>query len=157
MYAIRSYYEGNSVEISPDGQQIAIGEGNVARLFDVASGQQLAEFTGHRDVILGLAFSPDSQTLLTASWDSTARVWDAETGFEILALTGHTDQVSSARFSPDGNRILTTSQDGTARIWPFSVDELLRITSYNVCYTKLLRAIVLVRDNAGAFVQIAGA
>ncbi len=120
-------FEGNSVEISPDGQQIAIGEGNVARLFDVASGQQLAEFTGHRDVILGLAFSPDSQTLLTASWDSTARVWDAETGFEILALTGHTDQVSSARFSPDGNRILTTSQDGTARIWPFSVDELLAL------------------------------
>jgi WD40 repeat protein/serine/threonine protein kinase len=78
--------------------------------------QQIA-LIGHTDRVRTIAYSPDGQRLVTASYDGTARVWDASTGRQLLVLRGHTAQVISAAFSPDGHSIATAAFDGTARIW----------------------------------------
>ena len=61
-------------------------------------------------------FSPDGQTIVTASADATARIWDVQTGKEFQKLEGHQSQVRSAVFFPDGKKVLTKSDDD-ARIW----------------------------------------
>jgi WD40 repeat protein len=47
-----------------------------ARLWDVASGQELRALRGHEGWLTSAQFSADGKTVLTASRDTTARLWD---------------------------------------------------------------------------------
>jgi WD40 repeat protein len=46
-----------------------------ARLWDAASGQELAVLRGHEAGVGSAAFSPDGAKVVTASADRTARIW----------------------------------------------------------------------------------
>jgi WD40 repeat protein/serine/threonine protein kinase/DNA-binding SARP family transcriptional activator len=107
------------VAFSPDGTRLAVADvyGSVARVWDVATGQELRTLTGHTDDVNDVVFSPDGTRLATASTDTTAKVWDAETGEELLTLEGHDAFVFGVDWSPDGSRIATGSEDGTAKVW----------------------------------------
>ncbi len=64
------------VAISPDGQYIATGaDDGTTRIWDAATGQQLAEYAGHRSAISSIVFSPDGSLMATGSADNTARIW----------------------------------------------------------------------------------
>lgn len=76
-----------------------------------------------RGRVLSVAFSPDSQTLVTSSGDRTARLWEASKGRASLTLHGHSQAVESAQFSTDGARVVTASQDGTLRVWDVRPEE----------------------------------
>ncbi len=71
----------------------------------------------HDNVVGAAAFSPDGQTVATASWDKTARLWDVATGQPKDEPMRHDETVSAVQFSPDGQTVLTASDDGTARLW----------------------------------------
>lgn len=60
---------------------------------------------GHDKLIVGVAFSPDSQFVATASGDQTVRVWNALTGKEASVFRGHKESVHCVVFSPDGKLI----------------------------------------------------
>ena len=68
---------------------------------------------------LSVAFSPDSQHIVSASEDGTICIWTVMTGeiTEAGPITGHTDFVNSVAFSPDGQRIVSGSGDRTIRLW----------------------------------------
>jgi WD40 repeat protein len=97
-----------------------------ARLWDVASGEELAVLVGHESYVTSAAFSPDGSQVVTASIDKTARLWDVASGQELAVLRGHTDTVFMANFSPDGSQVVTASRDKTARLWDnLTLDELI--------------------------------
>jgi hypothetical protein len=103
---------------SHDGARIATTSmDQTARLWDAATGRQIAVLTGHRSFVTSAAFSKDGSRIVTGSSDNTARVWDTETGWETALLDGHRDGVDSVAFSTDGRRVFTTAGNGTARIW----------------------------------------
>jgi WD40 repeat protein len=56
-----------------------------------------------------VAFSPDGETLASASLDKTIRLWDVATGQERAALKGHTNRVHTVAFSPDGKTLASGS------------------------------------------------
>ncbi|WP_242684326.1 TIR domain-containing protein, partial [Paraburkholderia hospita] len=107
-----------SAAFSPDGRRVVTASRDgTARVWDAATGKQIALLTGHQGAVHSAAFSPDGQRVVTASEDNTARVWDAANGKQIAQLSGHQEGVVSAAFSPDGQRVVTGSSDNSARVW----------------------------------------
>jgi WD40 repeat protein len=106
------------VAFSPNGKYVATAsDDKTARLWNVASGQEVFQFIGHTNQVKSVAFSPNGLYLLTGSDDTTARLWNVSTGREVRSFVSHTAPVRSVAFTPDGLHVLTGSGDKTARIW----------------------------------------
>jgi WD40 repeat protein len=80
---------------------------------------------GHADGVHGVAFSPDSKRIATASHDGTARIWDVASAKELLRLEGHAGAVHSVAFSDDGTRVATAGADSMVMVWDAETGDLL--------------------------------
>jgi hypothetical protein len=68
-----------SVAFSPDGGRLATASWDgTARVWDAASGRQLALLQGHTSRVDRVVFGPDGARLATASADGTVRLWIAQ-------------------------------------------------------------------------------
>lgn len=80
------------------------------------------QLRGHGAPVYGVAFSPDGEHLVSASWDNTLKLWHAS-GQPVTTLSGHTSAVWDVAYSPDGEYLLSASADATAKIWPLTYDD----------------------------------
>ena len=62
-------------------------------------------------------WSPDGESIATASFDGSSYIFDAHTGRQRFALRGNSAAVLSVDWSPDSTRLVTGRSDGTARVW----------------------------------------
>ena len=83
-----------------------------AKLWDVASGQEILRLEGDTNMVLDVAFDPDRIGARFASADGSLFLWDVETGDIIRRYLGHEDLASSVDVSPDGRYVLSGSMDG---------------------------------------------
>jgi WD40 repeat protein len=119
----------NSVAFAPDGRTaLTTGGGldNMLVLWDVATGEPLRAFRGHWGSVESGVFSPDGQTMVSASSDNTLILWDVATGEMLREFWGHSDYVKCAVFSPDGRTILSGSGDRLLILWDVATGEALR-------------------------------
>ena len=108
-----------AIRFSHDSTLLASGgkDGRVA-LYDVHRRRLIAHLDGHTTWIVGLAFTPEDKSVVSASWDGTVRFWYVANGQLALTLAHDGGPISSVAFSPDGNLMATSGADGTVRLWP---------------------------------------
>jgi WD40 repeat protein/energy-coupling factor transporter ATP-binding protein EcfA2 len=119
---------------SPDGRYIASGdEDGIVALWDCSGDLLCQPFQAHeefeddalvtrgglviRGTVTSIAFSPDSQCIVTCGDDKTIRLWDLQGCSINEPLRGHESVVNSVAFSPDNLWIISGSRDGTLRLW----------------------------------------
>ncbi len=128
--------------LSPDGKTLATahypGESFLAtvvpvaiRLWDVESGAELHELSGHFNGVLDMAFSADGRLLATAgertedhgkegrlNVTNQVFIWNVAAGKRAAALPdGLRIGVCCIAFSPDGRSLATASPEGLVQIW----------------------------------------
>jgi WD40 repeat protein len=62
------------------------------------------------------SFSPDSQTIVTATDDNSIKLWQTNGALQ-ATLIGHTDKIRRAIFNPTGQILISASDDQTVKIW----------------------------------------
>jgi WD40 repeat protein/serine/threonine protein kinase/tetratricopeptide (TPR) repeat protein len=111
-----------SVAFSTDGKALASASGVLSenggkgevKVWEAATGREVATLDGHQGSICSIAFSPDGQTLASGSFDGTAKLWDVGTREAKFTLTGR--RVTAVAFSPHGKTLATGGQGGVT-LW----------------------------------------
>ncbi len=70
---------GHDLAFSPDGGFLALGDGQLVRVREVATGEEWVVFDGHHGIyhrVESLAFSPDGRTLASGGADASILIWD---------------------------------------------------------------------------------
>ncbi len=83
-------------------------------------GTVMITYLSHTDAVNAVAWSPDGNTIASASNDGTVHIWNATTGNEIFVYTQHSNAVLSVAWSPDGKLLASGSADKTVQIWQAS-------------------------------------
>ena len=110
----------HALAFTKDGRRLAVGSGLPARtgsvrVYEVPGGTLLRDFTGHGDVVFGLAFRPDDGQLASASFDQTVRLWDMIRGRPAGVFRGHSDFVFDVAYDRDGKTLLSVSRDRSVK------------------------------------------
>jgi WD40 repeat protein len=104
---------------SPDGRMLAVGqsreEGPIV-IYDTSFWTEIHRLIGTAEVH-DVAFSPDSQTIVSGEGNGMVRLWDCTDGQEIFVMEGHCGSTTSVAFSPCGKQIASASNDRTVRLW----------------------------------------
>lgn len=86
-------------------------------LFDVKSGQRVAEIGDEFDSVLSADVSADHKYVALGGPSKIVKVFSTETGELIHRIKKHTDWVTAVSFSPDGKFFATGDRSGGVHIW----------------------------------------
>lgn len=142
-----------SLAYSPDGRLIGSCEvcvqatcshgAHAVKITDATSGNTVAQLAGHKDNVWAIAFSPDSRTCATGSYDGTIKIWDVASGREMRTITGYMGGVCSVAFSPDGSLLASGNGAQTVSLWDWRKGEELYTFTGNLNY---LRTVAFSKD-----------
>lgn len=110
---------GYALAFSSDCERLAIGlEGQVA-LWNPLDYRPATIWPAHAGAVLGVAFTPDGQTLLTGGSDGLVKFWNSVGQFQ-RELDWQIGDVSAVTFAPDG---LTAAAGGHEKILVWDASE----------------------------------
>ncbi|MBL9135324.1 MAG: hypothetical protein JNK85_05630 [Verrucomicrobiales bacterium] len=133
----------------PDGNRVAVANGEDLRVYDYPSGAELTRWTHDSRTVLS-AWSPDGRTLAVACQNGDVYLREVSSS-KFAILRGHTEACLRLSFNADGSLLATGSRDGTSRIWDVRQKSLVAITDVGVIthFGPNGRDIAVVRPNQG--------
>jgi WD40 repeat protein len=84
---------------------------------------------GHAAPVMGATFSPDGQTIASASWDGNIKLWQPN-GQELRTIKGRSAELWNVVFSPDGQMLAAGGSDQTVKLWSIDGTELYTLTGH---------------------------
>ena len=81
--------------------------------------REQAVFEAHSSYVLGLLFTADGQTLVSAGMDNLVKLWSVPDWRLRKTFAGHDNSVNSIAMSPDQRTLATGSSDRTVKLWTF--------------------------------------
>ncbi|MCT7975118.1 WD40 repeat domain-containing protein [Laspinema olomoucense] len=114
----------NAVAITPDGKRaVSASLDKTLKLWDLATGEELATFSGHSNWVEAVTITPDGKQAVSASRDNTLKLWNLPRGEEVATLTGHGNSVNAVAITPDGKQAVSASGDNTLKLWDLTTGE----------------------------------
>jgi WD40 repeat protein len=131
-----------------DGRSVAVttSDDNTARVWDLATGQEITTFTGHSTWVIAVACSAlDNRPVAVTASGNAARVWDLSIAKEIATFAGHTRLVAAVACSVLDNRpvAVTASADETARVWDLARGDAITTFTGHVGWVRAVTCSVL--------------
>jgi RND family efflux transporter MFP subunit len=107
-----------TLTFSPDGKLLASADQDgIIRLWETATGKNVASLTKQINGFLCIAFAPDGKTLASGSANGTITLWEIPRGKQFASFNHHDRSLSVVTFSPDGKTLASAGSDGTIKLW----------------------------------------
>jgi WD40 repeat protein len=137
---------------APDGSTLAVyGLEPAIHVIDMNVGS-VTELRGHANAIRGVTYFPDSERLVSFSWDETARVWSTRSGTSMRVFDGHHALVQNGVVVADGE-VATIGDDGNLFRWSTRNADVVPMLSHNEPLITLLAlaktSALIVGDSSG--------
>ena len=95
---------------------VAVGSGSgKVIILDATTGSQTAVLSGHRGLVMSVAFSSDGTLLVSGSHDKTVKLWDVQTGGVIKTFV-HPKEVLSVSVSVDCSIVASGTVGGAVHL-----------------------------------------
>jgi WD40 repeat protein len=108
-----------SLAFHPNNRHLAAGYGrvNVACVYDVETGDQIAELPVGEMLSQTVAWHPHGTRLAIAGSDPRIQIWDVAGERRVATLEGHVQMVGALTFQPDGQLLASHGWDGQLLLW----------------------------------------
>jgi serine/threonine protein kinase len=115
----------NCAALSIDGHWLVTADGSIIFVWQLESGRNTRQLTGHADRVQSLTVSSDGRLLASLGRNSvrktgSVRLWNLNAGREAATLRAEASVFNGIRalaFSPDGRLLVGGSEDGSIAIW----------------------------------------
>ncbi len=107
--------EVRTLTISPDGKSVAASAGSTVRVWEIATGKEVALADGHWRAPAAIVLSSDGKSAVSWGFDRVVRRWAAVTGKPLGAFPAP-PRTTLAAFSPDGQTVALANADNTIRL-----------------------------------------
>jgi WD40 repeat protein len=111
--------QAQTMLFSPDGQMLAAAFDSEIDVWTLPTGNRHTTLKGHAGAATSIAFSPDSQTLVSTSHrDGTVRLWDFASRQlrQTIRVGPPCGNVRQALFTPEGRHLATVNGNGTVYV-----------------------------------------
>ncbi len=100
-----------AINLSPDGNQIAIAHGTQCVILQADTGKQVGSFGGHSSIVQAIDWTPDGRECYSASYDQTIRLWNVADGKETWRNNAATGRNEGFGVSSDGKFMFSSGYD----------------------------------------------
>lgn len=108
------FSRNGAVLLAAGGKPVQSGS---AVLFDVRTGNRLAQLGDELDSVMAADISPDQQMVALGGTNRSIKVYATKSGRVNYQLTRHTDWITAVAFSPDGKQLASADRAGGIHLW----------------------------------------